>query len=294
MEAKGVDVYAGSGRVDWHQVRRAGYAFCFAKATQGTDYRDPRFRENIRGARAAGLLTGAYAYCDPALGSAYEQAANFVGALSGVGGVDLPPVLDLEAAGHADPKRVTQWANEWLHWVRKGTGRPDMLYTFPWFARTYLHGVDEVPDWIADYGEMPKDVAGCYNITFWQKSDRGLVPGIPQPCDLDIFFGSEEQLVTWAKEMKNLERVEVSLNGVPWRPGYLIGGNTYVEWEALREFLPTLKVEQTSNSPLGFDFTAPKDAAVPVQQLADVAAANGIKAITVTKADGQTETVWHE
>src|SRR5262245_12494312 len=64
----GIDVSHHQGAIDWAQVKASGQTFAFIKATEGADFRDKRFSENWRQARAEGLVTGAYHYftfCSP-------------------------------------------------------------------------------------------------------------------------------------------------------------------------------------------------------------------------------------
>src|SRR5512133_181864 len=74
----GVDVSHHQGPIDWPRVASEPHlAFAFIKATEGGDWTDPRFAANWRGARAAGLLVGAYHYftfCRPPL----DQARHFL------------------------------------------------------------------------------------------------------------------------------------------------------------------------------------------------------------------------
>jgi lysozyme len=55
----GIDVSHHQGAIDWARVKGSGQAFAFIKATEGVDFRDTRFVENWRRARAEGLATGA-------------------------------------------------------------------------------------------------------------------------------------------------------------------------------------------------------------------------------------------
>ncbi len=59
----GIDVYHGDGEVDWKTVKKNGIQFAFVKATEGTNYIDKRFDENMKGATAAGVLIGPYHFC---------------------------------------------------------------------------------------------------------------------------------------------------------------------------------------------------------------------------------------
>ncbi|MBW2706938.1 MAG: lysozyme, partial [Deltaproteobacteria bacterium] len=40
-----IDVSHHQGKIDWQKLRRAGIDFAYIKATEGGDFRDPRFAE---------------------------------------------------------------------------------------------------------------------------------------------------------------------------------------------------------------------------------------------------------
>src|SRR5262245_51070496 len=57
----GIDVSKYQGAIDWEAAKsKGGVRFAWIKATEGGDRKDDRFEENWRGARAAGIPTGAY------------------------------------------------------------------------------------------------------------------------------------------------------------------------------------------------------------------------------------------
>src|SRR5689334_1580650 len=90
-EVQGIDVSHYQGVIDWNQVAEAGTAFVFIKATEGTSYVDPQFQDNWSGAKAAGLLRGAYHFFQPGE-DPQQQAEYFLSVVQTVPG-DLPPVL---------------------------------------------------------------------------------------------------------------------------------------------------------------------------------------------------------
>src|SRR5579864_9557685 len=95
---RGLDVSAAQGRVDWGCVAGMGCRFAIIKCKQGNDGIDPRFAENVAGAKAAGLLVGAYhfAYPLPKLDPRAQARAFFEASSLGNRAGELPPALDLE------------------------------------------------------------------------------------------------------------------------------------------------------------------------------------------------------
>ena len=73
----GIDVSYWNAGIDWPKVRATGQRFAITKATEGITYKDPTFNNNWSGAKAAGLLRGAYHFfrCNV---DAQKQADYFI------------------------------------------------------------------------------------------------------------------------------------------------------------------------------------------------------------------------
>ena len=188
---QGIDVSDHQGSVDWKAVKQAGKVFAFLKATDGITWTDPDFAANWNGARAAGLLCGAYHFYetddDPT-----AQAQNFLRAVQ-LGPGDLPPVVDIEklAAGGSAGQAVKD-LQTWLDAVETATGRTPLIYTSHGFWTSLgTSAFGRYPLWIAAYGtQSPTLPAGWSAWTFWQFSESGQVTGVTGPVDLDVFSGS--------------------------------------------------------------------------------------------------------
>lgn len=201
---KGIDVSRYQGVVNWPEVARAGFAFTYVKASEGLAKAD-NFDANWQGAKAAGLLRGAYCYLRGDMEPA-AQANLFAHVLTGAPlGVpaslepaDLCLMLDYEDEKHAGPDYPAR-ALTFVYQVEKLLGRVPILYTFNDFWRRFRHPelVRACPAlWIAHYGvQAPTVPADWPTWTFWQQSEQGRVPGIDAAVDLDFFNGSLDELV---------------------------------------------------------------------------------------------------
>jgi len=195
----GIDVSHWQGTIDWKRVAGAGKRFVFLKATDGHDFVDPTFVTNRAGARANGLLVGAYHFArpDPSAGDAVEEARWFVGRANPRPG-NLLPVLDLETSKGLDRQGITTWARRWVAEVRRLTGVTPLVYTSPygWASRTgdsRALARDGAPLWIAHWGvESPTLPAGEWDGNgwrVWQHTSHGHVAGIAGRVDLDVVPG---------------------------------------------------------------------------------------------------------
>jgi lysozyme len=193
---RGIDVSHHQGPIDWPRVKDSGQSFVFIKATEGTDFRDVRFQENWRGARATGLVTGAYhffTFCSPGL----LQADHFLEVTRELseeqpGGHALPPAVDIEFTGNClSWESLTAIRRElgiFVERLQSRTGRQPVLYTtldcleelIP--PSLYAH-----PYWLRSLWGEPRVEASWQ---FWQHSALGEVPGVQGPVDLNVFAHS--------------------------------------------------------------------------------------------------------
>jgi len=190
---RGIDVSAVQDTVDFKAARQAGIRFAYVKAAEGNrPAPDSKFRQNVDGARAAGIWTGCYnfAYPLPTPGLQHdpvEQARHHFDLSGGLGKGpgELPPMLDFEWPAPSDWKKwgcergqLVDWCARYLVTADALWEGPVGIYTYPDFwnhLTAYpLPGIDPElfgsrPLWMADYrtnGEWP---------------DEGDSPGIVAP-----------------------------------------------------------------------------------------------------------------
>ena len=202
---KGVDVSHYQGEIDWQALRAGGVRFAYIKATEGARYRDPRFDENWRRSREAGIPRGAYHFfsmCKPGV----EQAANFIAAIP-TGDRSLPHALDaeqMEACSNGQP--VADPVAEMLAFldaVEKRFGRRPLVYTTREFHDAYFlsHGrlkerLGNERFWLRSLHWWPR--FGGTPWTLWQYHNRGRRPGIDGAVDLNAFNGSAAEFEKFA------------------------------------------------------------------------------------------------
>ncbi|WP_442603375.1 glycoside hydrolase family 25 protein [Paenibacillus sp. KN14-4R] len=209
--ARGIDVSHYQGKIDWAQVRASGISFAFIKATEGTTYVDSMLSTYLAGARNAGVLVGVYHFCRAGTAADAEKEADFfintVNQQGGIANLDLPPVLDIETTNGAT--HLTISCQVWLNKVQAACSVEPLLYTYPYFATSYLDAsLGNIPLWYANYGvNQPVDVAGWTRWRFLQYSDSGTVPGISGPVDMNEFDGSEEELMGYQMSVADANKV---------------------------------------------------------------------------------------
>ena len=202
---KGVDVAAhqhpGGTPIDWSKVRSDGQSFAFVKATEGGDWVNPHYVQDIQAANAAGLKTGAYHYARPA-GDAKTQAANFAAQIALAPDQTLPPALDIEVAEGKSAAQLEQWIEEFTSELKRLTGRTPMIYTYKYFWMGQMNNsqkFSDMPLWLAAYQDQaPEAVGGWNELSFWQRSGSGKVAGISTDVDMNLFNGSKQQLQSFS------------------------------------------------------------------------------------------------
>ncbi len=194
----GIDVSDYDGTIDWNAVYAAGKQFAIIRASDGTGYLDKKFSANWHGAKAAGLVVGAYQYFRPKQDpiAQADLMLHFLTSVSFVAG-DLPPVIDVEGNDGLDNATVLARINAWLLHIKTSTGRLPVLYSS---ARVWNILGNPTPSplpylWNAQWN------VGCPNLPpnwgrlrFWQYTDSGSVPGIEGPVDLDLYNGTLREL----------------------------------------------------------------------------------------------------
>jgi GH25 family lysozyme M1 (1,4-beta-N-acetylmuramidase) len=203
---EGIDVSGHQGNVDWAAQWNAGRRFVWAKATEGTGYKNPYFAQQYNGSYNVGMVRGAYHFALPNSSSGATQANYF--ATNGGGwsrdGKTLPGALDIEwnpygaaCYGKTQSAMVT-WIRDFLNQYRARTGRDAVIYTATsWWTEctgNYAGFASANPLWIARYasavGTLP---AGWSYYTMWQYTSSG-----PTVGDHDKFNGALDRVVALA------------------------------------------------------------------------------------------------
>ena len=209
----GIDVSYWNSGIDWPKVRAAGQRFVFAKASEGDNYVDPTFDDNWRGAKAAGLLRGAYHFFRSNV-DAKRQANKFIEYVKSLNDDgELPAVLDLETNDGQSREKIIPRVKTWLDLVESAFNRKPVIYSGQYFLQDYFSEAGggppawakEYPLWLAQYpsqyvpGIRPTLPRGWFKWTFWQYSKKGTVNGINADVDLDVFNGALEELYQFAR-----------------------------------------------------------------------------------------------
>ncbi|WP_246657711.1 GH25 family lysozyme [Arthrobacter yangruifuii] len=201
---QGLDVSSHQENVDWAAAWRQGARFAYTKATEGTYYKNPYYKQQYNGSANTGMVRGAYHFAIPAVGSGAQEANYFVDNGGGwsADGRTLPPLLDIEynpypqlgnTCYNLSATQMITWIRDFSNTVQARTGRVPMIYTTTDWWRTCTGNTNAFsnhPLHLASYGQaagaLPNGWA-AYNV--WQYSSTGPFVG-----DSNVFKGSTADL----------------------------------------------------------------------------------------------------
>ncbi|MFC4858868.1 lysozyme [Actinophytocola glycyrrhizae] len=198
----GIDVSGHQGNVDWPAQWNAGKRFVWAKATEGTGYRNPYFAQQYNGSYNQGFIRGAYHFALPDRSSGATQAnffSNNGGGWSGDGRT-LPGALDMEYNPYGatcyglSKAAMTNWIRDFSNTYKARWNKYPAIYTSTsWWNQCVGSSFGATnPLWVARYassvGTLP---IGWSFHTVWQYSSS--------PIDQNSFNGAYDRLQVFAR-----------------------------------------------------------------------------------------------
>lgn len=168
---RGIDISSNnSDKISLSYVKSQGYDYCYIKASEGKNYKNPCLRQQYQEAKAAGLKVGFYHYCNDSW-SAQDQVNNFLSAISGLQ-ADLMPCLDIEEYNgfNKDSDTTTKFVEEFINLL--GGKDKAIVYT----GLSYYHekiNTHGYKLWIAAYGQDKPSIKDNIMVG-WQYADNGI------------------------------------------------------------------------------------------------------------------------
>jgi peptidoglycan hydrolase-like protein with peptidoglycan-binding domain len=178
---KGIDIYGGSGVIDFEKVKNSGVEIVYIKATEGVTYSNPSLHSYYNLAKASGLKVGVYHYLRN--DSPLSEANNFLTVIKGLD-LDCKYVIDVEDALGQTVEKLSSNVRQFADCLIK-SGKSVGMYTDDGFYANSLNStVKDLPLWIAHYN-VTKPTATNY--VGFQYTDTGIVEGIVGNVDLSNF-----------------------------------------------------------------------------------------------------------
>ncbi len=193
----GIDVSSHQGQIDWQQVADAGITFAIIRLgnrgyATGQLNEDAYAHSNLSGAKAAGILVGAYFYSQAISAEEAKEEAEFALKILGEETLDLPLVYDWEyvsetaRTAHVSRRTLTDCTLTFCQTVETA-GYDSMVYFNTAQATDLLHlqELTQYPWWLAMY-DITQDFP-C-QVDMWQYTHTGTVPGVQGNVDVNLLF----------------------------------------------------------------------------------------------------------
>lgn len=190
----GTDLASYQGDPDFDAMKAAGQSFFVTKVSEGIGYANPHFPRSRDEGHRVGLLVGLYHF---ARNNAPTKEADYFCDTIG----QLRPgeflALDYETIENKDP---VNWCRIFLSRVEARTGVKPLLYLYRNEKDNYdWSGLIDHGLWLAapDGSTDPVDGHPWPFVAIKQYSATGNVSGIEGHVDLDVFYGTADQLAKY-------------------------------------------------------------------------------------------------
>lgn len=188
----GIDVSKHNGNISWQNFKNAGVDFALLRTSFGWSDRekftDPELKNNIVGAKSAGINIGAY-HCSYAtnLNEAEMEADFFIDRLKWTSW-EYPVFIDMETRGqlNLNKEQVTDIALTFLNKVKAAGYLTGIYASLNWINEKIE--IDRLSDhilWVAQWNEKC-DCKTNYDI--WQYTNSGEISGVSGKVDLNYSY----------------------------------------------------------------------------------------------------------
>lgn len=193
----GIDVSKWQGEIDWELVRNAGIEYAIIRcgyrgSVTGSLVEDPYFRQNIKGALAAGVKVGVYFFTQAVNEVEAVEEASMVVSLIRDYDITYPVFIDTEGAGGEgradglDEETRTLVCDAFCRTVENAGYEGGIYASRNWYNnRVDAASLEKYVIWLAEYRSVPA-YQGYYQM--WQYTSRGSIEGIAGNVDLDVSY----------------------------------------------------------------------------------------------------------
>lgn len=193
----GIDVSKWQGDIAWDRVKKAGVEFAVIRAgyrgsSTGALVEDPSFRDNMRGAYAAGIPTGVYFFSQAVNEVEAVEEASAVLQLVKNFQVEYPIFIDTEGAGGdgradgLDAQTRTQVCEAFCRTIQNAGYTAGIYAGKKWYqTKLNVSRLDKYVIWLAEYRGTPQ-YEGYYEM--WQHTSQGVIDGILGNVNLNISY----------------------------------------------------------------------------------------------------------
>ena len=203
--------------IDWEALKKQGITGAIIRAgyrgygTEGTIVKDQYFDQNVQGALDAGLNVGVYFYTQAISVAEAREEADYVAKWIGNYYITLPVYFDIEHVdydvGRLDAANLSKSQQTALCTAFCDRMQANKLYAGVYASKYYFYDELNYTElqskyeiWLAHYSTTT-DYAGSFDA--WQYSSSGVVTGIYDYVDLDLWFATTPSKISSVKAVKS-------------------------------------------------------------------------------------------
>lgn len=196
MAKKGIDVSTWQNKIDWAKVKKAGIEFALIRAGYGRyeNQIDDRFKENVNGAKAAGIPIGAYWYSYAKSASEAKQEANvFLKIIKGIK-FEFPVYFDIEDNSQKDlgKNQLTEITKAFCSTVEAAGYYVGIYSSLSWLNNNLNMSALPYDVWVAQWNDVCQ-YSGNYGV--WQYTSKGSVSGISGSVDMNMAYQDYPEII---------------------------------------------------------------------------------------------------
>ena len=185
----GIDVSEWQEDINYSQVANDNIQIVYIKATQGTNYIDPYFKDNYNNAKANGLKVGFYHFLTATnTNEAILEANFFVSVINGLS-PDCRLAMDFETFNGLSVNEINEISKAFLEEVKRLSNKDVVIYSDAYnAANTFSQELaSQYPIWVADYFVSEPENGNWNTWIGFQYTDQGIISGINGYVDKDYF-----------------------------------------------------------------------------------------------------------
>lgn len=210
MEAKGIDVSAWQGQIDWKTVADYGMDFAILRITEAGNVTDKYFERNYTECQKYNIPTGVYKYSYAmTIAEIQSEARKVVSVLNGRE-LQYPVWLDLEYNNQRSlgAENIHKMAEAFEKIITAAGYKFGIYCNVDWYMNVICSHLKKYDFWIARYpanddGWLQERLRPDFGVG-WQYSSKAKIPGINGTVDRSVFYKDYKEV---SKVDKNIEKL---------------------------------------------------------------------------------------
>lgn len=210
MEAKGIDVSAWQGQIDWKTVAAYGMDFAILRITEAGNVTDKYFERNYTECQKYNIPTGVYKYSYAmTIAEIQSEARKVVSVLNGRE-LQYPVWLDLEYNNQRSlgAENIHKMAEAFEKIITAAGYKFGIYCNVDWYMNVICSHLKKYDFWIARYpanddGWLQERLRPDFGVG-WQYSSKAKIPGINGTVDRSVFYKDYKEV---SKVDKNIEKL---------------------------------------------------------------------------------------